>query len=213
MSNSDNKTKKKAYVPTLSFINANARSLGPKIESLFDCFTETKVDLALCTETWFQNGRDQCNNLADYSGNYGLGAVIRNRTNTAANGRQYGGVALLFKKSRAQMVEFPLVNPEDYEVLACVGTVHGIRGKVFVLTCYEPPNLTTHRANLMHEYIVDVLNEAKRPFQDCTMIMGGDFNQWPIHDVLEDLSEFTEVLHGPTRGERMIDRSFAELQT
>lgn len=164
-------------MPMLTFINANARSLGSKVESLFDCFEEKEVDLALFTETWFKNGREQEANLADNAANYGLGAVVRKPYQSSCQRPPIwgGGVALFYKNSKTHLVEFPLVNPEDFKALACIGTVHGIEGKVFVLVCYEPPNLTANRANLMHEYIVDVVNEAKRRFQDCTVVLGGDF--------------------------------------
>ena len=44
-----NKTSKPSR--SLSFINANARSLGPKLESLYDCLFEKDVDIALSSET------------------------------------------------------------------------------------------------------------------------------------------------------------------
>lgn len=121
---------------------------------------------------WFQSSSKQEDNIADYANNYNLGAVVRNRTGTATNGQQYGGVALFYKKSKVHMVEFPLINPENYEVLAFVGSVHSIKGKVFVHTCYEPLNLTRGRAESMHEYLVDIVTEAKHRFQDCTVIIG-----------------------------------------
>ena len=52
---SPTKNSNKTFKPSrsLSFINANARSLGPKLESLYDCLFEKDVDIALVSETWF----------------------------------------------------------------------------------------------------------------------------------------------------------------
>ena len=49
--------------------------------------------------------------------------------------------------------------------------------------------------------------EAKRTFEDCALIITGDFNQWPIHEVMEDHPDLREIDFGPTRGSRSIDRT------
>ena len=192
----------------LSFLNANARSLAPKIESLSDCFTEKDCDLAFLTETWFQDNRDQFQNLRDYADRFSLGIINRNRAICATNLRQYGGVAIAYRFKTSKFEEFVLTNPLEHEVVAAVGKVVGIRGKVFCLACYAPPNLTQSRADLLLEYISDVISEGKRRFKDCTLIICGDFNQWPAEKLIDDHPDLTEIVHGPTRGNRSIDRSF-----
>ena len=72
----------------------------------------------------------------------------------------------------------------------------------------RPPNITLLKARQLMEYISDVLDEAKRVFADCTIILAGDFNHWPAEEAIEDHLEVREVLHGNTRGNRQIDRSF-----
>ena len=42
---------------SLSVITANARSLLPKLESLFDCISERNVNFACITETWISQGK------------------------------------------------------------------------------------------------------------------------------------------------------------
>ena len=202
----NNKNSDKPSRRSLTFINANARSLGPKVESLFDCFQEKELDLAMLTETWLQDGElDQ--KISQYSDQYALGCITKNRSDAAVNDRQYGGVALMYRKKTSHFKEFELINPEKYEVLACVGGVNGVRGKLFCLTCYAPPNITAVRAKQMLEYISDVVAEAKRKFTDCSLLVAGDFNQWPVAGLLEEHPDLKEVEHGPTRGERAIDRS------
>ena len=205
----NNKQSDNSYLPrnSFSFINTNARSIGKKAESLFDCFQEKDLDLALVTETWMQDGRQMKEMIEEYSARYSLGAIMKNRNCVAANGRQYGGVAIIYRKKTAAFKEFRLVNPECHEVLAAVGNVKGIEGKVFVLACYAPPNLTQLRSKQLIEFLSNVIQEAKRMFRDCLIIVGGDFNQWPITVLEQEHPSLTEINHGPTRGDRSIDRT------
>ena len=192
----------------LSFVNANACSLAPKIESLSDCIIEKNLDLAFLTETWLQEHRDSYAALSQYSDRFSLGIINRNRSIAAANNRQYGGVAIVYRYKTSRFDEFPLINPNEHEVVAAIGKVNGIKGKVFCLSCYAPPNLTRHRAEELLEYISDVISEGKRRFNNCTIIVCGDFNQWPAESILQDHPDLSEIAHGPTRGTRCIDRSF-----
>ena len=192
----------------LRIINTNARSLGPKIRSLVDCFDEQDIDIATVTETWLQSNTELEQQVRDISGEHNLNVIFRNRTEIAANGRQYGGVAIVANLSRVNLKPFQLVNPDDHEVLAAVGTVHGIKGKVFCLAAYLPPNMPATEAEARLEYITDIITEAKRLYKGCTIIVAGDFNSWPAEQIADDHPDLTEVIHGPTRGEREIDRTF-----
>ena len=192
----------------LSFLNTNARSLGPKITSLADCFEEKLLDVATVTETWFQSDRLRQELEQELVDKYSLSMVSRERSRAAINGRQYGGVAVVYRKKRCKFEPFTLVNPMDHEVLALVGKIVGIKGKVFYLSCYAPPNLTLQQGRDMIEYVSDVIGEAKRTFANCTIIVNGDFNQWPFEEILEDHPDLKEVEHEPTRAHRKIDRLF-----
>ena len=203
-----NNTQNDCSMTTLRFINSNARSLSPKINSLHDCFVEKELDFSILTETWFQDGRLLAEKVEEYADNFSLGTILRNRTGVANNGRQYGGVAFLYRKATCQFDVFPLSNPECHEVLAVAGRVHGIKEKVCCLVCYAPPNLTPTRSTELLEYVSDVVSELKRKFRDSLIIVGGDFNQWPVEDILEDHPDLTESKHGPTRGDLSIDRTF-----
>ena len=204
---SQNKTKKRSP-HSISFINTNARSLKPKLESLADCFEERFLDIAAVTETWLQTSRDLGELVDELGGNYSLKAITRERTAHANNGRQYGGVALIFREKTTTLERYSLVNPSDFEVLAAVGNVKGIKNKVFVVVCYAPPNITASTARELIDYLSDIICQAKRTYADCSILLTGDFNQWQVGDILEDHPDLTEIKHGPTRGNREIDRSF-----
>ena len=192
----------------LSFINTNARSLLPKLDSLCDCMFEKGCDFALITETWLQDNRmtDEC--LTECVNRYAVGIISRNRSICATNNRQYGGVSVIFRRKTTSLTAFPLINPNEHEVVAAVGKVSGIKGKVFVIACYAPPNLTQNKADELLEFLSDVVAEGKRKFPDCSIVVGGDFNQWPAQDLLQEHPDLTEVQHGATRQGLKIDRSF-----
>ena len=198
----------KRCLHSLSFLNTNARSLGPKITALADCFEEKLLDMATVTETWFQTDRLKLELAQEMVDKHALSMITRERTMAAANGRQYGGVAFVYRLETSKFEEFSIVNPEDYEILATIGRVTGVKGKIFCLSCYAPPNITLLRAREMIEYISDLVCEAKRTYEDCSIVVSGDFNQWPVEEFLEDHPDMKEVEHGPTRGHRKIDRSF-----
>ena len=193
---------------SISFLNTNARSLGPKIQSLAHCFEEKHLDIATVTETWFQSDRDKDILVDEMLDNHSLGILTRDRGTTAANGRRYGGVALVYRLRTTKFTIFPLTNPNEYEVLAAIGKVQGVKWKIFAISCYAPPNMAPAMARGLIEFVSDLVCEAKRTYRDCSIMVCGDFNQWPVNEIIEDHPDLLEVDHGPTRGDRSIDRTF-----
>lgn len=43
---------------------------------------------------------------------------------------------------------------------------------------------------------------------DVLIVVSGDFNQWPVQDLLDEHPDLSEVDHGPTSLGRSIDCSF-----
>ena len=164
--------------------------------------------MAIITETWLQSRSNLELEIESLGDEYGIKALFRNRTAIASNGRQYGGVALLYRGSSVKMRNFPIINPEEYEILVTTGTVAGMSGKLFVFSCYMPPNYTQSRAGECLDYLSDVVSEVKRQVENCNILISGDFNQWPIEKLVDDHPDLREVIHGPTRGDRSIDRTF-----
>ena len=167
--------------------------------------SELEADIAITTETWFQDTNVD-NTLIDAAGNFGLSLFARNRQSEAANGRQYGGVAILARARSTNFKPLTITNPDDFEVYCVVGKVSKIKEKVFVVACYIPPNYPSVRANACLDYISDAVAEAKRQVDSPMIIVGGDFNQWLIKPIIDEHSDLREVEHGPTRGDRKIDK-------
>ena len=202
-----NKKPSKRCSKSISFVNTNARSIMHKITSLGDSFDELGLDFAQVTETWLQSNTDTADLALRLRDGFSLGILTRNRSHVARNGRQYGGIALIFRLN-CKFVPFPFPNPSDFEVMASVGNIKGVREKIAVVTSYMPPNLSLAVARDMIEYTSDLVAELKRVHDNCVVILGGDFNQWPVEELLEDHPEIKEAPVGPTRGDRAIDRIF-----
>ena len=179
VSDSDDNQYKDAqsYPPgTLSLFTANARSLIPKLESLFDCMTERNADFGVITETWINEGRQLSDLTDELRHAYSLGIISRSRASNAHNGRAYGGVALIYRLARASFRRHDMPNPDDYEVLASVGNVSNIKPKIFCLSCYAPPNISSLRARGFVTYISDLVAEAKRTMGAPGRILGEYYN-------------------------------------
>ena len=68
-------------------VNANARLLGPKMDSLADCMHELDADLTVVTKTRLQD-RSVDDSVTDLAGQHGLDLFTLNRATIAASGRQ-----------------------------------------------------------------------------------------------------------------------------
>ena len=186
-------------------LNANARSLSPKIDSLADCIEELDADVAVITETWFQN-RAMSDLAVDMAGEHGLEMFTLNRQVLSANGRQYGGVAITTRSCRSTFKKVDIPNPENFEVLCIAGKIKGVPEKLVVVAVYIPPNYPKTRADACLDYIADVVAEAKRRFSSPLIIVAGDWNQWPVDYVRQEHTDLVEVEHGPTRNGNKIDK-------
>ena len=166
---------------------------------------EVEADVAVVTETWMQDRLIESVTI-DTAGEHGLDTFTLNRSVISANGRQYGGVAIFGRSSSTKFCPVEIENPDSFEVLCIAGKVNKIREKVVVIAVYMPPNYTRVRANSCLDYISDVVSEAKRRFESPVIVVAGDWNQWDVKRVLEEHPDLAEVDHGPTRGERKIDK-------
>ena len=186
-------------------MNTNTRSLAPKMESLADCMAEIEADISIVSETWMQNRAVEGATI-DAAGEHGLDSFVLNRSVVAANGRQYGGVAVFGRAASTKLSTVEIDNPENFEVLCVAGKVNRIKEKVVVVAVYIPPNYTRVKANACLDYVADVVSEAKRRYESPLITVAGDWNQWDVKRVLDEHPDMAEVAHGPTRGERKIDK-------
>ena len=189
----------------LVVINTNARSLCPKINSLIDCFDEMKATISILTETWLTDGRSLDEDLLDLEHGAGIKFLVQNRK-PGAHGVSHGGVAVAFRHSAVNLKRLEFRNDDDFEVLVAAGNLPGHSRKIVVVAAYMPPNYCQARGSSCLEYISDIVMQIKRKFRDPYLIVGGDFNQWDIALALHDYPDIQEVMVGPTRKDRSIDR-------
>ena len=104
-------TENKDFVFT--FLNTNARSLSPKINSLIDCFDEMDAAFGVVTETWLSDGTGLSEDIEDYEAGAGMGMLTRNRER-GARGVSHGGVALIYHLNKCAFKEVSLQNPENF---------------------------------------------------------------------------------------------------
>ena len=178
-----------------------------QIQSLLDCFTELNTDIAILTETWLTSGPTLDEDIEDLRLGAGIGLLVRNR-DPGSRGFSHGGVALAFREALCGFRPIGIHNPQQYEVLAAMGSVPGHARKIIVLACYMPPGDAAARGNACIDFVQDLIIQMKRKYSDPYIIVSGDFNQWRIEEAMADFQDMTEVDVGPTRAGRRIDRTF-----
>ena len=75
----------------MNFIYTNARSLLPKIHSLYDYFEELELSFACITETWMREGKKLEKSLEEMRHGFGLDIIYKNRTNSDGGPTTGGG--------------------------------------------------------------------------------------------------------------------------
>ena len=137
----------------------------------------------------------------------GVGLLVRNR-DPGSRGFAHGGVGIAFREATCTFRHIGIHNPDNFEVLAALGTLPGHARKIVLLACYMPPGDAAARGNACIDFIQDLLIQMKRKYSDPYIIISGDFNQWRIEDAMADYPDIQEVRVGPTRSGRCIDRTF-----
>ena len=188
-------------------INTNARSIKPKMNCFVDNFKELDLTFAVITETWLTDGDVLSMQVENLLLGSGLSLFTRNRPPNIA-GFSHGGIAIVTRESCSKFKVFDFPNPDGYEVMAVSGSVLKLSRKVFIIACYMPPNYRVPRAKGCFEHVNNLILEIKATEANALICLAGDFNQWEIEKPLEDFPDLGEVLTGPTRNNRRIDRTF-----
>lgn len=183
----------------------------PKIRSLLTAIEELDATLTVVTETWLADGQGLEDDKQDLFLGAGISMMCKNR-NRNDRGLVHGGVAVLYNEQICNFSRIDFKNEEDFEILAAAGKMPGLQRKIIVVACYIPPGYNVPRANRCLETISGIVIEAKRSYKDPYIIVTGDFNQWDLETALEEFRDLVECSAGPTRGNRVIDRTFTNLE-
>ena len=125
-----------------------------------------------------------------------------------ARGFSHRGVALVYDSTICSFKALPYMNPDNFEVLPCVGSLPGHSRKMVVVSCYVPPGYEARRGKACMEYITDLVLHVKAKYRDPYLVIAGDFNQWDVKAALSDYHDLSEADVSPTRGSRCLDRIF-----
>ena len=114
----------KKILLNLNFIYTNARSIKPKIQSLYDAFNDLNLAFALITETWMKKGRKQDEAVDEATNGQGLKILYKNRQETGSDAAG-GGVAVVFDPSKITLKQYPL-RKSKYELMCVVGKIKNV---------------------------------------------------------------------------------------
>jgi len=147
-----------------------------------------KVDVAVITETHFKAKHSD-----SVIGIDGFTVFRRDRI-----GRRGGGVALYVRSSIQSSVWTYSADNRTYEL-------HWVRvGSTFIAALYHPP-VPKYNQNDLLDYIEACVEELSRDFPTAPIVIAGDLNQLPDHDIVERTGP-THIVHQPTRGVNILDR-------
>ena len=92
-----------------------------------------------------------------------------------------------------------------------MGSVTGHGRKIIAINCYLPPNLAVAVAEAEECMccIAGAVVDLKKHYSSPFILIAGDFNQWRVEDHLDEFCDIAEILTGPTRNGRSIDRFFS----
>ena len=183
---------------SLDIVLSNARSLLPKIDSMIETMQEISCEIAVATETWFQDGPALDRRLEAIEAETGYATIRRNRQ----TGRG-GGVAIIYKRGDIKMDE--IKTSKDFEVVAAIARRTGQRRKVAVVAVYVPPNYNAEQNNKCLDYINGLIGSIKQKYNSPYILVAGDFNHRPIANELSNYPDLQQVKTPPTRGRSCLD--------
>ena len=177
----------------------NARSIVPKLDSLYECQNELENDVTILTETWIKDSENINKLLQDYEDRTGYAIICKDRTSTRG-----GGVAISFNKSRIQMSRAPLTQL-NFEVVAAIGRRTGQRRKVCVVAVYLRLWYPAERTRRCLVYVNDCITILSSPDVDPYFYVGGDFNKKDVRRATAHFPLIRTVTTPPTRGNNILD--------
>ena len=199
VNNNNNDLRRKDF----AFGITNARSLWKKMEDLYVHINELNLHFAVITETWFTEGRDYENLVAEAKGRKGYGMISRSRKR---RGRANigGGVTIVFDRKKIDLREYK-VKRADHEIVCATGKLRHNSRKIFVLAAYFSTRLRAAGLSEGAELLADAILKIKTEHTDPYIIICGDFNKVAMTDVTRDYPDMSTLPTGPTRGTSTLD--------
>ena len=183
-----------------NFINANARSLNNKIESLIELFNEYELSAAILTETWFKNGRNLNNELLDLECAEDISIIARNRSSRG------GGVAIAYNNISLNMKEYKIPG-NTFEMVCAIGNTSKSQRKIAIVSIYVPPRQRVATTAKLKACLADGINKLKTSFDNPIILIGGDTNKRSLDKILEDFDDIKIIDAPATRNGAKLDET------
>ena len=118
----------------------NVRSLAPKIYSLIEHFNDLDLAFTIVSETWFIDGPVYTDAVNELDFGHNIKSICVNRKEK--RGRNTGGgIAILFKPNKINLVPFP-IRRSGCEIVAAKGKIPQVHHPFYIIGLYIPPNIT-----------------------------------------------------------------------
>ena len=194
-----------------SILTTNARSLRPKIQSLLDYMNELEVSVALILETWLKDNNEMDRLKDDTEYGHDVGIIAKHRPRRKNDSYVAGGgVAILYNKQLVALKEYTVCK-NNFEVVTAVGKLPNIKNKLIIISAYAPPRLTASQRDGLLKLIGDIINKAKRYFDDPFVVLGGDFNQTHAEAVTDRFADIKLLDSAATWGTHVLDKILTNL--
>ena len=194
----------------IKFIYTNARSLIPKLQSVYDLFEELDLSFALITETWMKTGRRTNEACDEIRNGQGLQIVYKNRDQCKTGSETGGGVAIIFDPRKISLKRYDL-KKSAYEVVCATGKIKNEKRKVAIINVYIPPNENSWKVKGALNYVKYAINKIKTELKSPQIIVSGDFNRHQIVREMTEYPDLEEIITDNTRQNALLDRTFTNL--
>ena len=195
----------------LTYAITNARSLRPKLESMYAAFENLDLDFLIVTETWLTRGPDLDELVRDAEHGHGLSVLTRCRPKTSSR-NPGGGVAVIVRK-RTIKASYVKCNHGGYELLTVKLKIVDNSRPVYVIAAYIPPRTRLSTVPEINRVINDIILKVKNETQNPYIILAGDINKFNINDAYADYNDMEELDTPPTRGPERLDIAVTNMRT
>ena len=93
-----------------------------------------------------------------------------------------------------------------FELVCCRGKMAGMNKTIVVLAVYIEPRMTVGNLTELKSVIEDLILPEKASTTDPCFIIAGDLNRRDISSAFDNYEGFSEIEHGPTRGNEKLDK-------
>ena len=163
-------------IMNLNFVSTNARSLLPKVWSLYDYFEELDLSFAMITETWLCEGTKLDELVQEIRLGRGLDILYKNRANDIGESKNGGGVAILYNPSKISLKLYPTKRTK-HEIICAVGRPKNSKRKLAIINAYLPPKQNATMQKNALKYIGEAVEKMKKEMGSPTIVVSGDFNR------------------------------------